>query len=58
VRYAYSNVPFYRKRFDEARLDPRSIRRIEDVEKIPFTVKTDLRDNYPVGLLAVDPKRL
>ena len=58
VRYAYNHVPFYRKRFDETRLDPRSIKRIEDVEKIPFTVKTDLRDNYPLGLLAVDPKQL
>jgi len=58
VRYAYDHVPFYRKRFDETRLDPRSIKRIEDVEKIPFTVKTDLRDNYPLGLVAVDPKRL
>jgi phenylacetate-CoA ligase len=57
VRYAY-NVPFYRKRFDEAHLDPSSIKSIEDVEKIPFTVKTDLRDNYPLGLLAVDPQRL
>jgi phenylacetate-CoA ligase len=58
VRYAYDHVPFYRKRFDEIRLDPRSIKSVEDIEKIPFTVKTDLRDNYPLGLLAVDPKRL
>ena len=58
VRYAYDHVPFYRKRFDAIRLDPRSIKGVEDVEKVPFTVKTDLRDNYPLGLLAVDPKRL
>jgi len=58
VRYAYSNVPFYRRTFDEAKLDPRSIRRVEDLAKIPFTVKTDLRDNYPLGLLAVDTNRL
>lgn len=58
VRYAYDHVPFYRKRFDEIRLDPRSIKSVEDIEKVPFTVKTDLRDNYPLGLLAVDPKRL
>ena len=58
VRYAYSNVPFYRRTFNEAKLDPRSIRSVEDLTKIPFTVKTDLRDNYPLGLLAVDSNRL
>jgi phenylacetate-CoA ligase len=58
VRHAYSNVPFYRKRIDEAGLDPRSIKTIDDIARIPFTVKTDLRDNYPLGLLAVDPHRL
>jgi phenylacetate-CoA ligase len=58
VRYAYSKVAFYRKRFDEVGLDPRCIKSIDDVSKLPFTVKTDLRDNYPLGLLAVDSKRL
>jgi phenylacetate-CoA ligase len=58
VRYAYSNVPFYRQRFDEAGLDPRSIKSAEDISRIPFTVKTDLRDNYPLGLLAVNSNRL
>jgi phenylacetate-CoA ligase len=58
VRYAYRNVPFYRKRFDEAGLRPESIKNTDDVVKIPFTVKTDLRDNYPLGLLAVPPRRL
>lgn len=58
MRYAYSNVPFYRRTFNEAKLDPRSIRTVEDLTKIPFTVKTDLRDNYPLGLLAVDSNRL
>jgi phenylacetate-CoA ligase len=58
VRYAYKNVPFYRKRFDEAGVRPESIKNLDDVAKIPFTVKTDLRDNYPLGLLAVPPRRL
>jgi phenylacetate-CoA ligase len=58
VRYAYSNVPFYRKRFDEAGVKPESIRVLDDVAKIPFTVKTDLRDNYPLGILAVPMRRL
>ena len=58
VRYAYKNVPFYRKRFDEAGVRPESIKSLDDVAKIPFTVKTDLRDHYPLGLLAVPPHRL
>ena len=58
VRYAYRNVPFYRKRFDEAGVKPESIKTLEDVAKIPFTAKTDLRDHYPLGILAVPPRRL
>jgi len=58
VRYAYRNVPFYRKRFDEAGVKPDAIKTLEDVARIPFTVKTDLRDNYPLGILAVPQNRL
>lgn len=58
VHYAYRNVPFYRKRLDEAGVKPGSIRTLDDVGKIPFTVKTDLRDYYPLGILAVPPSRL
>ena len=58
IRYAYRNVPLYRKRFDEARVRPESIRSLDDLAKVPFTVKTDLRDNYPLGLLAVPADRL
>jgi phenylacetate-CoA ligase len=58
VRYAYSNVPFYKKRFNEVGLRPESIKRLDDVPKLPFTVKTDLRDNYPLGILAVPPSHL
>jgi len=58
VRYAYRNVPFYRKRFGEAGVKPESIRSLDDVPKIPFTLKTDLRDYYPLGILAVPPSRL
>lgn len=46
-------TPFYRKRFDEAGLKPEDIRSLEDLQKIPFTTKQDLRDNYPFGLSAV-----
>lgn len=58
VRYVYRNVPFYRKRFDEAGVKPDAIKTLEDVARIPFTVKTDLRDNYPLGILAVPQNRL
>ena len=58
VRYAYRNVPFYKKRFDEAGVKPESVKSLDDVAKIPFTVKTDLRDYYPLGILAVPPSRL
>ena len=53
VRYTYDRVPFYKKMFDEAGAQPGDIRTAKDLEKLPFTSKTDLRDNYPYGLLAV-----
>lgn len=46
-------MPLYKKRFDEMGLQPGDIRSIDDVTKLPFTYKTDLRDNYPFGLIAV-----
>lgn len=53
VRYAYENVPMYKKRFREKGITPDDIRTLEDAHKIPFTVKNDLRDHYPYGILAV-----
>ncbi|AWO75766.1 phenylacetate--CoA ligase [Geobacillus thermoleovorans] len=50
----YERVPFYRQRFDEKGVKPEDIRTLEDVRKLPFTTKRDLRDHYPFGLLAVD----
>jgi phenylacetate-CoA ligase len=47
------NVPFYRKRFDEARLDPDELRSTDDLRALPFTTKDDLRASYPYGLFAV-----
>lgn len=47
------NSPFYKKRFDELHLTPSDIRTLDDLHKIPFTTKQDLRDNYPFGLAAV-----
>jgi len=58
VNYAYRNVPFYKKRLDDAGVKPSSVRNVDDLQKVPFTVKTDLRDNYPLGLLGVPSNRL
>ncbi|NTW57972.1 MAG: phenylacetate--CoA ligase [Nitrospirae bacterium] len=49
----YLNVPFYRKKFDEVGFNPDDLRSLDDLWKLPFTVKNDLRDNYPYGLFAV-----
>lgn len=53
VDYVYHNTPFYRRKFQEMGLVPEDIRSIEDIGKLPFTDKLDLRDNYPFGLAAV-----
>lgn len=53
VKRAYENVPFYKKQLDSVGLKPEDINSLEDFRKIPFTVKTDLRDNYPYDLFAV-----
>lgn len=47
------NSPFYKKRFEEAGLKPEDIKTLDDVRKIPFTTKQDLRDTYPFGLASV-----
>lgn len=56
VKRVYDNVPAYRKRMDEIGLKPEDIRSIKDLNKLPFTYKQDLRDNYPYGLFACDMK--
>jgi len=55
VKHCYDNSAFYRKKFDKAGLKPDNIKTLEDIQKIPFTVKDDLRDNYPFGMIAVKP---
>ncbi len=52
VAYAYNNVPFYKKKYDEAGVKPSDIKTLDDIRKLPFVTKDDLRDNYPFGLLA------
>lgn len=53
VKSCYENVPLYKKRFDEMGLKPEDIKSIDDITKLPFTYKGDLRDTYPFGLFAV-----
>ena len=49
----YATVPFYRESFKKAGITPSDIKSLNDLQKIPFTVKQDLRDNYPYGMFAV-----
>jgi len=53
VNRVYHNVEYYRKKMQQVGLEPGDIKGIEDVTKLPFTTKNDLRDNYPFGLFAV-----
>ncbi len=56
VKRAYENVPYYKKRFDEAGIKPEDIKTLEDIQKLPLTTKDDLRAAYPFGMFAV-PRR-
>ena len=58
VAYVYHNVPFYRKKMQEMDLLPDDIQTIDDIVKLPFTTKQDLRDNYPYGLMAAPPSEV
>ena len=53
LQRVYVTVPFYKKRFDEAGVKPSDIKSLDDLQRIPFTTKQDLRDNYPFGLFAM-----
>ncbi len=53
VERVYATVPFYRRTLDEAGVKPDDIRTVADLRRLPFTMKTDLRDNYPFGLFTV-----
>lgn len=56
VRRVYENVPFYRNKMEQAGVTPEDIRTIDDLHKLPFSYKQDLRDTYPYGLFAVPLK--
>jgi len=52
VKRLYGDVPFYKKQFDDAGIQPEDIKGIQDLSRLPFTRKSDLRDNYPYGMFA------
>ncbi|HSO20641.1 MAG TPA: phenylacetate--CoA ligase, partial [Desulfosarcina sp.] len=49
----YATVPFYRRQFEKAGIKPSQIKSLDDLRRLPFTMKQDMRDNYPYGLFAV-----
>lgn len=53
LNHAYSNVPMYKRKFDDAGVHPDDLNHLSDIQKFPYTTKQDLRDNYPFGLFAV-----
>ncbi len=52
IEHIYTNVPFYRKEFDEKKITPDDIQSLDDLQLLQFTTKMDLRDNYPFGMFA------
>ena len=58
VHYVYQHSPFYRKKFDDAGVKPEDIKTLDDVKKLPFTYKQDLRDTYPTGMFCVPNEQL
>ena len=58
VEYVYHNVPFYRHKLQEMDITPDDIQTIDDIHKLPFTTKKDLRDNYPFGLQAAPQSQI
>jgi phenylacetate-CoA ligase len=58
LKHAYDHVPFYRKSFDAAGVHPYDLNDLSDLARFPFTVKTDLRDNYPFGMFAVPREKV
>lgn len=58
VKTVYEKVPFYNEVLEQAQIRPEDIQSLEDIQKLPFTKKQDLRDHYPFGLFAVDQKEI
>ena len=53
VERVYANVPFYREKFKEENVTPADLKSLDDLKRLPFTTKQDLRDRYPYGMFAV-----
>ncbi|ADB57443.1 phenylacetate--CoA ligase family protein [Archaeoglobus profundus] len=58
VRYVYQNCPFYRRKFKSAGIDVDKIRSVEDISKLPFTTKQELREAYPLKILCVPKEKV
>ena len=58
INHAYTNVPLYKQKFDEAGVHPDDLKSLSDLSKFPFTIKQDLRDNYPFGMFAVPREQI
>ena len=57
TKYCYDNVPLYKRKFDEAGFDCTKIKALSDIQYIPYTTKSDFRDNYPFGMFATPLKK-
>ncbi|MBV7430410.1 MULTISPECIES: phenylacetate--CoA ligase PaaK [unclassified Acidovorax] len=58
LQHAYDNVPHYRRAFDAKGVHPSDLKQLSDLSRFPFTVKKDLRDNYPFGMFAVPREKV
>jgi phenylacetate-CoA ligase len=58
VRHAYKNIPFYKKSLSNLHLSPKDITSLNDIQKLPFTTREDLREHYPFGMLAVPKEQV
>ncbi|MBQ8825801.1 MAG: phenylacetate--CoA ligase, partial [Oscillospiraceae bacterium] len=58
VARVYEKVPYYKNKMDEAGIKPEDVKTLDDLKKLPFTTKQDMRDTYPFGLFAVDKSEL
>ncbi|MDR1820420.1 MAG: phenylacetate--CoA ligase [Methanobrevibacter sp.] len=58
VKRVYDNVPYYHKKYNELNVFPEDIQQLEDIQKLPFTTKDDLREAYPFKIFAVDQKKI
>ncbi len=58
IGHAYKNNPFYHKKYDDAGFHPDQLKSLEDMRRVPFLTKQDMRDNYPFGLFAVPMEKV